>query len=83
MAPVCARGQQGTPQLGEGKEGQGEVMGRGLSELHHGTRWTPEQLALLGTLPDAEVARRTGRTPNAVRIKRERVDGEECDRQAT
>jgi hypothetical protein len=33
---------------------------------------TARQLALLGTLPDAEVARRTGRAPNAVRLMRER-----------
>jgi hypothetical protein len=32
--------------------------------------WGPEELALVGALPDAEVARRTGRTLNAVRVKR-------------
>jgi hypothetical protein len=32
--------------------------------------WTAEELALLGTLPDAEVAARTGRTEAAVRAKR-------------
>ena len=36
--------------------------------------WTPEQLALLGTLPDEQVAERTDRTENAVRIMRERLD---------
>jgi hypothetical protein len=32
--------------------------------------WAAEELALLGALPDAEVARRTGRTRNAVALKR-------------
>jgi hypothetical protein len=34
----------------------------------HGPRWTAAQIALLGTVPDEKVARRIGRTPNAVRI---------------
>jgi hypothetical protein len=40
---------------------------------YQGPRWTAEQLALLNTLSDDEVARQTGRTPNAVRIMRGRV----------
>ena len=32
--------------------------------------WTPAEDALLGKLPDAEVARRTGRTLLAVRMHR-------------
>ena len=40
---------------------------------YHGPLWTPEDIALLGTLPDEEVARRTGRTVNAVRLKREEL----------
>jgi len=32
--------------------------------------WTEAQVALLGTLPDAEVARRIGRTELAVCLKR-------------
>jgi hypothetical protein len=32
--------------------------------------WSAEEVALLGALPDAEVARRTGRSPNAVALKR-------------
>jgi hypothetical protein len=45
--------------------------------LWHGSdpekRWTEEELALLGTLPDAKVSRKTGRTPGAVRQKREEL----------
>jgi hypothetical protein len=33
-------------------------------------KWTKEQLALLGKLPDEEVAARIGRTTTAVRIRR-------------
>jgi hypothetical protein len=36
-------------------------------------RWTQEQQALLGTLSDAEVAARIGRTEAAVRAKRLRL----------
>jgi hypothetical protein len=39
---------------------------------YHGPRWTKQQLAMLGTMPDEEVARRTGRTVQAVRIRRTR-----------
>ncbi len=35
--------------------------------------WNPQELALLGTLPDEEVVRKTGRSANAVRLKRERI----------
>jgi hypothetical protein len=38
---------------------------------YHGPRWTDEELALLGKLPDDAVARRTGRPAGAVRQKRE------------
>ena len=40
---------------------------------YHGSLWTPEVIALLGTLPDDEVARMTGRTSNGVRIMRTRL----------
>jgi hypothetical protein len=40
---------------------------------YHGPRWTKGDLALLGRLPDEEVARRTGRSRNAVRQRRERL----------
>jgi hypothetical protein len=40
---------------------------------YHGPLWTPEDIALLGAVPDDEVARRTGRTAGAVRQKREEL----------
>jgi hypothetical protein len=45
-------------------------LGRYLTHGYHGPWWMPDQLALLGKLPDAELAARIGRTANAVRIKR-------------
>jgi len=39
----------------------------------HDRLWTPEEMALLGVLPDGEVALRTGRTTNAVALTRERL----------
>jgi hypothetical protein len=35
-----------------------------------GRVWTEDEMALVGALPDSEVARRTGRTLNAVRLRR-------------
>jgi hypothetical protein len=46
---------------------------RHLHPGYHGPRWTPQELALLGTLPDEEVAARIGKTPGAVRQKREEL----------
>jgi hypothetical protein len=40
---------------------------------YHGPRWTADDIALLGLLPDEEVAARTGRTAGAVRQKREEL----------
>jgi hypothetical protein len=40
---------------------------------HHGPWWAAKQLALLGQLPDAEIAARFGRTTHAVRVKRTRL----------
>src|SRR5881392_3810970 len=37
-------------------------------------RWTPREIRLLGTKPDAEVARRIGRTVEAVSLKRQVLD---------
>jgi hypothetical protein len=47
-------------------------LGRFLDPAH-GEGWTAEELALLGTVADAEVARRIGRTYEAVRQKREEL----------
>jgi hypothetical protein len=48
-------------------------LGRNLITGYHGPRWTKKQLALLRRMSDAEVADRTGRTENAVRIMRQRL----------
>jgi hypothetical protein len=48
-------------------------LARNLVTGYHGPLWTPEDIALLGTLPDDEVARRAGRTLNGVRIMRTRL----------
>jgi hypothetical protein len=48
-------------------------LGRYLHKGYHGPRWSDADLALLGTLTDDEVARRTGRSWNAVRQKREEL----------
>jgi hypothetical protein len=45
-------------------------LGRTLVTGYRGAWWTPEDFALLGTVPDEEVTRRTGRTADAVRRKR-------------
>jgi hypothetical protein len=46
-------------------------LARHIPHGYHGPWWTDEELALLGTMPDAEVAARIGRTANAVRVKRQ------------
>jgi hypothetical protein len=60
-----------------------EETRRRMSEAHkrRGTRppaagrpWTPEEDALLGTMPDSEVAQRTSRTPGAVAGRRVALD---------
>ena len=45
------------------------------------TGWTPEQLALLGTIPDAELAAQIGRSATPVRVKRTQLGiASACDR---
>ena len=46
-------------------------LARHLRLGYHGSWWTDKERRLLGKLPDTEVARRIGRIPTAVRIKRE------------
>jgi hypothetical protein len=41
-------------------------------------RWTEEEVALLGTIPDAQVAAQTGRTKMAVLLKRRRLGIARC-----
>jgi hypothetical protein len=48
-------------------------LGRNLVPGYHGPWWSRAEMALLGKLPDDEVARRTGRTWNAVRQEREEL----------
>jgi hypothetical protein len=48
-------------------------LGRHLQPGYHGRRWTDAEVALPGKLPDAEVARRTGRPCDSVRQKREEL----------
>jgi hypothetical protein len=45
-------------------------LGQYLRPGYHGPRWTPRQLALLGTDDDDVIAARIGRTPNAVGVMR-------------
>jgi hypothetical protein len=45
-------------------------LGRHLEAARQERAWPAEHLALLGKMPDAEVAARTGRRENAVRVKR-------------
>jgi hypothetical protein len=47
-------------------------LARHIPHGYHGPWWTAEELALLGTMPDAKVAALIGRTANAVRVKRQR-----------
>jgi hypothetical protein len=48
-------------------------------DVTYGVPWTPEHLAILGTMPDKEVASRTGHTLNAVQVRRH-LDGIPCFR---
>ena len=48
-------------------------LAKNLRMGYHGPWWTPEEEALLGTMPDAEVAERTGRTVEAVRCHRKQL----------
>jgi hypothetical protein len=45
-------------------------LGQYIKPGYHGPWWTAKEKRLQGKLPDAEVARRTGRTIGAVRVKR-------------
>jgi hypothetical protein len=56
-------------------------LGQYLHTGYHGPRWTDTELALLGTLPDEELATQIGKTPVAVSLKRRRLGiANPCDR---
>jgi hypothetical protein len=46
---------------------------RHLHPGYHGPRWTPAELALLGTMPDDALAAQIGKTPGAMRVMRTRL----------
>jgi hypothetical protein len=48
-------------------------LARHLRPRYRGDEWTEAEIKLLGQLPDDEVARRTGRTVEAVRVKQTRA----------
>src|SRR6516162_2315079 len=48
-------------------------LGQYLRRHKRPDSWSVKQLALLGTVPDANLARRLGRTADAVRLKRTRL----------
>jgi len=49
-------------------------LGRNLRKGYHGRCWTKAEVRLLGRFPDDEVARRTRRTVDAVRQKRQELE---------
>jgi hypothetical protein len=51
---------------------------RHLKAGYHGPWWTPEERALLGTLPDKEIAQRIGKSRDAVRRKRYKMGIPPC-----
>jgi hypothetical protein len=56
-------------------------LGRNLRPGHQGEWWTEGELALLGTMPDHELAARLGKTHNAIRQKRRKLGiANPCDR---
>jgi hypothetical protein len=48
-------------------------LGRSVTPGHYAPLWTPEKLALLGTMPDDQLARQLGRTQGGVRQKRQEL----------
>jgi hypothetical protein len=47
-------------------------LGQHLRPGSHGPHWAADELALLGTMPDEQVAAETGRTIGAVKVMRGR-----------
>jgi hypothetical protein len=55
------------------RNARGLNLGQYLEAARRKRAWPAKHLALLGTLPDAEVAERTGRSTNGVRQKRTKL----------
>lgn len=54
----------------------GERANASVPVAVHAGRWTDDELNLVGTLPDAEVAQLLGRSLNSVRLRRSRLERE-------
>jgi hypothetical protein len=54
------------------------LLERAQAKRWEGRDWTPEQVALLGTIPDEELAALTGRPESAVRVKRSKLGIPAC-----
>jgi hypothetical protein len=68
------RGRKLPPEQVERRRAAWKLGGRPVPLRPGGHRpWTAEELALLGSAPDGEVATRIGRTRNAVRVMRTRL----------
>jgi hypothetical protein len=72
-AAASQRGKRLPPEQVERRTALERGLARNLRPGYHGPRWTQEQLALLGTLPDGEVAVLVGRSVTGVRVKRTRL----------
>ena len=67
---------QSLPKPAEFKRRESERLRRRFALLGPFPRWTPDQIALIGTMQDREVARRTGHTLMAVRAKKFAIRGQ-------
>jgi len=66
------RGKKLPPEQVERRRQTARKLGLRPPQRPGGRPWTKKELRLLGTLPDAELAERFGRTENAVRVMRTR-----------
>src|SRR4029453_18662796 len=67
-----------TSPSGRGRRWPGTRAGRYRQPGYEAARWTPDEVALLGAMPDEEMARRTGPTVSAVQQRRYEQPGDEC-----
>lgn len=56
-----------------GRAGQKSLKGKDGRRLRAAKFWQQWEIELLGKVPDAEVAKRTGRTRSAIQVKREKL----------